>query len=91
MQWAYAQVGVSLPRTADDQFMVGVPIARNALRAGDLVFFQDTYGYIFHVGMYDDADRFIHAPHTGDVVKFSSLTEPYYASRFAGGRRVAGD
>ena len=32
-------------------------------------------------------DRFIQAPHTGDVVKISSLKEPYYAQEFAGGRR----
>jgi hypothetical protein len=32
-------------------------------------------------------DRFIHAPHTGDVVKISSLKEPYYAEQFTGGRR----
>src|SRR3954454_15412387 len=32
-------------------------------------------------------DKFIHAPHTGDVVKISSLDEPYYAQQFTGGRR----
>jgi hypothetical protein len=32
-------------------------------------------------------DKFLHAPHTGDVVKESSLNEPYYAQQFAGGRR----
>ena len=31
----------------------------------------------------------LHAPHTGDVVKISSLDEPYYAGQFAGGRRMA--
>jgi hypothetical protein len=33
-------------------------------------------------------DRFIHAPHTGDVVKVSSLNESYYAHEFTGGRRM---
>ena len=32
-------------------------------------------------------DKFIAAPHTGDVVKISSLSEPYYAQQFTGGRR----
>jgi cell wall-associated NlpC family hydrolase len=91
VQWAYANVGVSLPRVAADQFLVGVPVARDALRAGDLVFFQDSTGYVFHVGMDSGGDQFIHAAHTGDVIKFSSLSEPYYAQKFAGGRRVAGD
>ena len=37
--------------------------------------------------MYLGGDKFLHAPHTGDVVKVSSLDEPYYAQQFAGGRR----
>jgi hypothetical protein len=32
-------------------------------------------------------DRFVHSPHTGDVIKESSLDEPYYREQFAGGRR----
>ena len=35
-------------------------------------------------------DRFLHAPHTGAVVGYDSLSEPYYSARFAGGRRVTG-
>ena len=37
--------------------------------------------------MFLGGDKFLHAPHTGDVVKVSSLDEPYYAQQFAGGRR----
>ena len=54
---------------------------------GDLVFFRDPSGYVHHVGMSLGGDRFIHAPRTGDVVKESSLDEPYYRQQFAGGRR----
>jgi len=89
VQYAYEQVGVHLPRVWEDQFLVGTPIARNVLIPGDLVFFRDASGSIFHVGIAVDLDQFIHAPHTGDVVKVSSLDEPYYAGQFAGGRRVA--
>jgi hypothetical protein len=39
------------------------------------------------VGISLGGDRFLAAPHTGDVVKVSSLDEPYYAEQFAGGRR----
>ena len=38
--------------------------------------------------MYVGDDQFIHAPHTGDVVKVSSLDDPYYKAQFAGGLRV---
>ena len=40
-----------------------------------------------HVGMYVGDGKFIHAPRTGDVVKISSLDEPYFRKEFAGGRR----
>ncbi len=39
--------------------------------------------------MYLGNDKFLQAPHTGDVVKISSLDDPYYAGQFAGGRRMA--
>ena len=41
-----------------------------------------------HMGMYIGGGQFIHAPHTGDVVKISSIYEDWYASRWVGARRV---
>jgi cell wall-associated NlpC family hydrolase len=89
VQYAYGQVGVQLPRVAADQFNVGVPVALADVRPGDLVFFQDPTAYVDHVGIYAGGEQFLHAPHTGDVIKYSSLSEPGYAQRFAGARRVA--
>jgi cell wall-associated NlpC family hydrolase len=39
--------------------------------------------------MYASDGRFLHAPFTGDVVKYDSFSTPYYGQRFATGRRVA--
>ncbi len=89
-EYAYSQVGIHLPRVAADQFNVGVPLTKDQLRPGDLVFFKDSTGYVHHEGIYVGNDQFLHAPHTGDVVKISSLDEPYYAQQFAGGRDVTG-
>ena len=89
MQWAYAQSGVQIPRVTYTQIAAanGVEIADRAnLKPGDLVFFANA-GDVHHVGMFLGGDKFLHAPHTGDVVKVSSLSEPYYASQFAGGQR----
>ena len=89
MQWAYAQSGVQIPRVTYTQIEAanGVEVADRAnLKPGDLVFFANA-GDVHHVGMFLGGDKFLHAPHTGDVVKVSSLSEPYYASQFAGGRR----
>jgi cell wall-associated NlpC family hydrolase len=88
-QYAYGQSGVSLPRVAADQYKVGQPVDRASLQPGDIVFFQDSTGYIHHEGIYLGNDKFLQAPHTGDVVKISSLDDPYYAGQFAGGRRMA--
>jgi cell wall-associated NlpC family hydrolase len=89
IQYAYAQVGIQIPRTTHDQFNSGRPVAAgDPLLPGDLVFFRDPSGDVHHVGMALDSDRFIHAPHTGDVIKISSLSEPYYAAQFAGARRI---
>ena len=67
----------------------GTEIGRHHLLPGDLVFFRDSTGDVHHVGMSLGGDKFIHAPHTGDVVKISSLNESYYADQFTGGRRFA--
>ena len=88
VQYAYAQVGVALPRVADDQFRGGTAVARADLLPGDLVFFQDPTGYVDHVGLYAGGGQFLHAPHTGAVVGYDALSTVYYAARFAGGAAV---
>ena len=89
VQWAYAKAGIRIPRVTDQQILAAnaTKVGRSDLLPGDLVFFRDSTGYVHHVGMSLGGDRFIHAPHTGDVVKVSSLKEPYYAEQFTGGRR----
>ncbi len=87
VQWVYARNGVTLPRVAEAQARVGTAIAPEQLAPGDAIFFADRTGYIHHEGLYIGDGLFIHAPHTGDVVKVSSLYEPYYASQYAGARR----
>jgi cell wall-associated NlpC family hydrolase len=84
--YVYAQVGVSLPHYTGAQWSAGVPVARSDLQPGDLVFFDG----LGHVGIYIGGGQFIHAPHTGDVVKISSLSESWYASTYDGARRITG-
>jgi cell wall-associated NlpC family hydrolase len=82
--YVYAQVGVSLPHHAATQYTLGVPVSRSDLQPGDLVFFDG----LGHMGMYIGGGQFIHAPHTGDVVKISSLSDPWYAATYVGARRI---
>jgi len=80
VQYAYLQIGISLPRTSRQQYRVGafIPVDRlGSLQPGDLVFF----GYdgdpdqVHHVGIYVGSGNFVHAPGTGDRVKVSSLLD----------------
>jgi NlpC/P60 family len=89
VQWAYAKAGIRIPRTSEMQILAtnGKPVGRGDLRPGDLVFFRDAGGDVHHVGMSLGGDRFINAPHTGDVVKIASLKEPYYSQQYTGARR----
>ena len=82
--YVYAQVGVSLPHYTGAQWAVGVPVDQSDLEPGDLVFFDG----LGHVGIYIGGGQFIHAPHTGDVVKISSLSEAWYAATYDGARRI---
>jgi cell wall-associated NlpC family hydrolase len=81
--YVYAQVGVSLPHNAAMQYGYGSPVSMGNLAPGDLVFFNG----LGHVGIYIGGGQFIHAPHTGDVVKISSLSG-WYSSTFVGARRL---
>jgi cell wall-associated NlpC family hydrolase len=91
VEYSYAQLGIHVPRVAADQFNVGEHISNvNDLKPGDIVFFKDSTGYVHHEGLYIGNHMFLHAPHTGDVVKISSLDEPYYKEQFAGGSDVTG-
>jgi cell wall-associated NlpC family hydrolase len=82
--YVFAQIGVSLPHYAAAQYQMGVPVDRSELEPGDLVFFRG----LGHMGMYIGSGNFIHAPQTGDVVKISSLSEPYRVANWVGARRV---
>jgi cell wall-associated NlpC family hydrolase len=84
IMFVYAQVGVSLPHNAAAQYGYGTPVARSDLQPGDLVFFNG----LGHNGLYVGGGQFIHAPHTGDVVKISSLSSSWYASTWVGARRL---
>jgi cell wall-associated NlpC family hydrolase len=88
VQYLYGKQGIKLGRTTYQQINEGKPVKQNQLRPGDIVFFSKD-GDVHHEGLYIGNNQFMHAPHTGDVVKISSLSEPYYAQQFAGGRRVA--
>jgi cell wall-associated NlpC family hydrolase len=84
VSWAYAQAGLGgLPHFTGALWASGAHISESELAPGDLVF----YNGLNHVGMYIGGGNFVEAPHTGDVVKISSMSS---RSGFVGAVRVTG-
>ncbi|MEU3247071.1 MULTISPECIES: C40 family peptidase, partial [unclassified Streptomyces] len=70
--WAYAQAGVSIPRTSESQANIGTRIySQSDLQVGDLVFF---FGDLHHVALYAGNGQVLHAPRTGTVVRYESMS-----------------
>ncbi len=88
--WAFRKAGVTIPRTSGEQYQSGRQVEASALRAGDLVFFNQQ-GRIGHVGIYLSGGRFIHSSRGSGQVGVDSLSAPYWNKNYAGGRRVLAD
>jgi cell wall-associated NlpC family hydrolase len=88
--YAADNAGIQMPRTAHEQLRTGVPIPREAIEAGDLVFLHLRHKEL-HVGIAIDGTRFVHAPSTGRSVRIDSLEAPPYAHAFLQARRIVVD
>jgi cell wall-associated NlpC family hydrolase len=86
--YVYAALGIKLGHYTGFQYYEGRRVSQDQLQPGDLVFFHaNSSGVPGHEGMYIGNGSFIHAPHTGDVVRISSLFETRYALSYVGAVR----
>lgn len=88
VQWCYGKAGISLPRTAQEQYDVTQHIPLSEAKAGDLVFFHSTYDagtYITHTGIYQGNNRMFHA---GDPIGYADLTSSYWQQHLVGAGRI---
>lgn len=77
VQYVYGKLGVSLPRTSEQQATVGTPVANLAsAQPGDLVFFEPSASGPGHVGIYIGNGQMVDAPHTGTSVQIQSVGQP---------------
>jgi cell wall-associated NlpC family hydrolase len=81
VMYVYRQLGVSLPRTAQQQYNATTHVSRSSARPGDLVFFGAPGG-VYHVGIYLGGNMMLDAPHSGSVVQKRSI----WSSNVAFGR-----
>lgn len=84
----YRQFDVTLPRKSVDQSLVGEPVARAAIRPGDLVFFKTTRQTVSHVGIYIGKGSFIHASTSARQVRIDEMDSYYFKHRYVTARRV---
>ena len=92
VQWVYGQIGIVLPRTAQQQFTATVRLVPNQLQPGDLVFFARTNPssaeFITHVGIYSGTGQMVNAPSEGDVVREVPVFTGFWGAHYAGAGRV---
>jgi cell wall-associated NlpC family hydrolase len=86
----YHANGIEIPRDADLQFddPGALPVERDHLQAGDLVFFGRDAKHITHVGLYLADGHFISATtYQVPVVREDRLDDPHWSAIYQGARR----
>jgi cell wall-associated NlpC family hydrolase len=87
-QWCYGKAGITLPRTAQEQYDLTQHISIQDAKPGDLIFFTGTYDsgtYISHVGIYAGDNKMYHA---GDPIGYTDLTTSYWQSHLVSAGRI---
>lgn len=87
--YLYGQIGISLPRTAAEQFHTGTAVSVMNLQPGDLMFWDvDGDGVASHTGVYVGNGEFIHAENAGTGVVTTSIWRAWWVPKYMGARRI---
>lgn len=88
VNYLFTKNGINIPRSTNSLFQTGKPVAKNALIAGDLVFFHTNGGKgATDVGIYLGNNTFLSVT-TKRGVAASNLKDKYWASKFVGAKRL---
>jgi SH3-like domain-containing protein len=93
VSYVFKKFGITLERTSAGMAKGGDPVERNALKPGDLVFFDTNGGLnsINHVGIYIGDGEFIHASsYQNKKVTINSLNDGYYRKTYMWARDYLG-
>lgn len=89
MQWAWARVGVRIPKFTVDQYYSLQPVSVPELQPGDLIFLEYTYPAdyrITHVGMFTERGTVVEAPTVGVPIREVPFGR-YTATKYFGSAR----
>jgi peptidoglycan DL-endopeptidase CwlO len=88
--YVYQQLGVLLQRSADQQFRTTLHVPYTQAQNGDLIFFYDTTGYVYHVGIYAGNGMMWDAPNSNAVVRYENVWYPNSVWVGVPGAKLAG-
>lgn len=86
-QYVFSQYGINLPRTADIQFNVGIPVQYAQLQPGDMVYFSTYAPGPSHVGIYIGEGKFINATSSRGIA-IDRMNSSYWGPRYIGAKRI---
>lgn len=90
--YAYNKLlAAKLPRTANEMYHYrrATIVSHRDLRRGDLLFFHiHSQDIADHMGVYLGNGQFIESPRTGETIRVSQLSEPFWQDHFLGARRI---
>lgn len=88
IRYCFREHGITVPRSTAPQFEDGLPVEKEELAPGDVVFFYlETPGKAEYVGIYTGENTFIAVSTSGNAVLERKLNTTYYKEHYIGARR----
>ena len=68
-----SRIGISVARTAHEQVLQGRQVSRANAQPGDLIFWADATGYVYHVAIYLGGGTMVSADNPDDGINVEAI------------------